>query len=49
MNRDPEPDWEQPPPEPLTGRQWFFYLVIFFLLFVEFRYMWTWCRWFTNC
>ena len=49
MSRDPEPDWSEPPPEPLTARQWFFYCVVFALLFLEFKYMWTWCKWFTGC
>jgi len=42
-------DWVEPAPEPLTGREWLFYCVAFFVLFLEFRYMWTWCQWFTNC
>ena len=46
MDRDHQPqDWV----EPLTPVQWIIYAVAFFVLFLQFRYMWTWCQWFTNC
>jgi hypothetical protein len=49
MSRDPEPDWDLPPPEPLTRGQWILYAVVFAILFLEVKYMWTWCKWFTGC
>jgi len=43
------PEWTEPAPEPLTVKEWLVYALVFFVLYLEFRYMWTWCRWFTAC
>ena len=42
-------DWIEPTPEPLTALEWVIYAVVFFVLYLELAYMWTWCQWFTNC
>ena len=42
-------DWVEPAPEPLTLLEWLVYVLVFFVVGLEFAYMWTWCQWFTNC
>jgi len=42
-------DWVEPAPEPLTLLEWLVYVLVFFVVGLEFAYMWEWCQWFTNC
>jgi hypothetical protein len=41
--------WTEPAPEPMGLVEWLVYLVVFFVLGLEFAYMWEWCQWFTRC
>ena len=42
-------DWTEPVPPPLGRVQVLVYAVLWFLIYQEICWMWTWCRWFTNC
>ena len=46
---DPYSYLVDPTPEPLTPLEWWVFTVIFYILYLEIKYMWSWCRWFTNC
>lgn len=44
---DPE-DWT-PEPVNLTLKDWIIVGLLVLLIFVELKYMWVWCQWFTAC
>jgi hypothetical protein len=48
-SNDPYYVYTDPTPEPLSPLEWWVFTVIFYILYLEIKYMWSWCRWFTNC
>lgn len=41
-------EWREPEYR-ISLRGWLWLILAGLLLFWEFKTMWTWCRWFTNC
>jgi hypothetical protein len=39
----------EPAIDPFNVKDWLYFGIAVIVIFFEYYYMWTWCKWFTNC